>query len=98
MKLLDQVGGRALHAAAGLFSRVGTRLSRSRPRPGSCRCVVASSCLAGDVPRRIAEAMLPDRVDDHLWCASNGHFSGADAVACLLALGPEYDVSCVVAG
>ena len=33
--------------------------------------------------------MFPDRVDGHVWCAMDGFFSGADAVVCLLALGPD---------
>ena len=44
---------------------------------------------AGGAPKRIAEAMFPDRVDGHVWCATDGFFSGADAVVYLLALGPD---------
>ena len=88
-KKLDQVGGHVWCAAAGLFSRVDTFPSWSRHRPGGCRRVVASLCRAGGAPKRIAEAMFPDRVDGHVWCATDGFFSGADAVVCLLALGPD---------
>ena len=39
--------------------------------------------------RRFSRTELLDQVGGHFWCATNGLFSGADAVVFLLALGPD---------
>ena len=51
--------------------------------------VVAFRCLVGGSSRRISRTELLDQVGGHFWCATNGLFSGADAVVCFRALGHE---------
>ena len=56
---------------------------------GDRQHVVAFLCQVDGAARRISKMKLLDQVGGHAWCATDGLFPGADAVVCLLALGPD---------